>query len=455
MKQLFISLMLLFHISLMAQDYTGIWQGKLGGMLNVDIEIKRDSTNSWKSYISVVEQGIKDLPAEETAVDEGKLKIELRKFSAQYVGELSHSDTIKGTWNQGAQVGLVLHRVKEKYVPKRPQTPVPPFSYDEEKFQFENQAAEVQLEGTLTLPKSGKVNKAVVMISGSGPSDRDESILNHKPFAVIADYLTSNGIAVLRYDDRGVGASGGIHSQATTMDLALDAKEAIDALRKHPRLSGAQIGIIGHSEGGTIAPMVNTMTSVDFVISLAGPAIKMDQLMTEQNYLVYQSMGLPDSLLAANKEYTSSLYKIVNTGKPMPELYSELLPLVHGYYESVPEAYRSLFAPSKETYYLSIVSSLSTPWMRYFITIDPTPYLKQLHCPILALNGSLDLQVVAQSNLEAIAMYCPQAEIHELPGLNHLFQHAETGSVQEYAQIEETFAPEVLEMMAQWINKLK
>lgn len=438
-----------------SQSYIGLWEGQLGGMLKLNIEIKKDSADLLQSLISVQAQNIEDLEASETSIsDNGEISIRYDQFNASFSGEITHNDTIKGKWNQGMEMDLVLHRVNKKYVQLRPQTPQAPFPYKEEILQFDNEDEGITLEGTLSIPKE-KVNKAVLLIAGSGPSDRDQTILGHKPFAVIADHLTRQGIAVLRYDERGVGDSEGNHNQATTMDLAKDAAKAMEALGNHPKVKGAKIGIIGHSEGGLIAPIVNGMTQVDFIISLAGPAVPSAELMTEQNYLILKSMGLTESLAQENRTFTKGLYDIVNTGKPMPELYPELLPYIHKYYESIPEEYQSLFGASKEVYYLNLVSSISSPWMRYFLAMDPTSDIAKIKCPLLAINGALDLQVEADSNLDGFAKHCPHAEIQKIEGLNHLFQNTKTGATSEYGELEESFDPKVLQMMSDWIIALK
>ena len=315
----------------------------------------------------------------------------------------------------------------------------------------------ITLHGTLTLPKGDGPFPAAILISGSGPTDRDETIFDHKIFLVIADYLTKQGIAVLRYDDRGVGESGGVHYTATSMDLADDTHAAFLALTKHGKIDATHIGLIGHSEGGMIAPIVaSKIPAVDFAVLLAGPGVPIDELMAEQNRQVYKSQGLPKNELDRNEIFNKSLYRIFDNKNPVSELYDTLLPFIHSYYESIPIEYQALFSPSKEVYYMAIVGGLSSPWFRYFLQFDPVPYLEKIKCPVLAVNGSKDIQVISSQNLGGIEKSLNRSEhkdftITEYPGLNHLFQNCKTCTAQEYAELEETFSVEVLSDIATWI----
>ena len=342
----------------------------------------------------------------------------------------------------------------------RPQTPTEPYPYLSEPFQFDNKDAKITLHGTLTTPKGKGPFPAAILISGSGPTDRDETILDHKIFLVIADYLTRQGIAVLRYDDRGVGQSEGNHYNATSMDLADDTNAAFLALTQHSKIDANQIGLVGHSEGGMIAPIVASRNpAVAYTVLLAGPGVPIDELMAEQNRQVYKSQGLPNDELERNEIFNKSLYNIFDNEKPAAELYDTLLPFIHRYYESIPSEYQALFSPSKEVFYMAIVGGLSSPWFRYFLQFDPVPYLEKTTCPILAVNGSKDIQVISSQNLGGIEetltrMGHKNFTIREYPNLNHLFQHCETCTVQEYAELEESFSEEVLNDVSKWILKL-
>ncbi len=309
----------------------------------------------------------------------------------------------------------------------------------------------------MTLPQGEGPFPAAILISGSGPTDRDETILDHKIFLVIADYLTRQGISVLRYDDRGVGESEGNHYKANSMDLANDTNAAFLALAKHGKIDANHIGLIGHSEGGMIAPIVASKSSdVDYVVLLAGPGVPIDELMSEQNRQVYKSQGLPKNELDRNEKFNKSLYNIFDNDKPVAELYDTLLPFIHNYYESIPKEYQALFSPSKEVFYMAIVGTVSSPWFRYFLQFDPTPYLKKITCPVLAVNGSKDIQVISSQNLgaiEEILTYTGHQDftIREYQNLNHLFQNCSTCTVQEYGELEESFSKKVLADVTTWI----
>lgn len=339
----------------------------------------------------------------------------------------------------------------------RPQTPTEPFPYLSEPFQFDNEAVDITLHGTLTLPDGDGPFPAAILISGSGPTDRDETIFDHKIFLVIADHLTRQGIAVLRYDDRGVGQSEGNHYNATSMDLADDTYAAFLALAKHGKIDAKHIGLIGHSEGGMIAPIVASKTpAVDYAVLLAGPGVPIDELMAEQNRQVYKSKGLSDNELGRNEIFNKSLYNIFDNERPVAELYDTLLPFIHSYYESIPVEHQSLFSPSKEVFYMAIVGGLSSPWFRYFLQFDPESYLEKTKCPILAVNGSKDIQVISSQNLGGLEEALTKVghkdfTVREYPDLNHLFQHCTACTVQEYAELEESFSEEVLSDVARWI----
>jgi len=339
----------------------------------------------------------------------------------------------------------------------RPQTPVAPFPYNIEAFQFENKQVGITLHGTLTLPEGEGPFPAAILISGSGPTDRDQTIYDHKTFSVIADYLTRQGIAVLRYDDRGVGESEGNHFAATSMDLADDTHAALISLARHGKIDAKHIGLIGHSEGGMIAPIVASKTeAINYIVMLAGPGVPIADLMSLQNRKVYESMGLPENELDRNETYNHQLYDILDTNEPISELYDTLLPLIHGYYESIPEEYQSLFGPSKEMYYISIMGAFSSPWFSYFIQFDPTPYLEQVTCPVFAVNGDKDIQVISSQNIEAIDSIFASTNHKDYttrvyPNMNHLFQTCDKCDVAEYQSLEETFSFSVLADVSKWI----
>lgn len=348
-----------------------------------------------------------------------------------------------------ATVTFVRGEVGEREPPKRPQTPQGPFPYAIEEVNFDNPDwPDVHLAATLTLPTGDGPFPVAVMITGSGGQDRDESILGHKPFWVIADYLTRNGIAVLRYDDRGIGESKGNYSSATSADLATDAKAAVAFLKARSDIRHDAIGVIGHSEGGMIGPIAAAGNpDIAFVVLLAGPGTGLEQLMLSQQRLVLTTMGASQADIDRRAPLMAALFGAIAKGETPEAGKAAAKALL------TDEAMQTLGAPANMDKDL-IVGQFSGPWFSYFLRYDPAPNLRAIKAPILALNGSLDLQVPADDNLAAIAEATkgnPDVTIVKLPGLNHLFQHARTGGVGEYASIEETFAPEALELMGDWI----
>ncbi|MEL6356912.1 MAG: alpha/beta hydrolase, partial [Bacteroidota bacterium] len=303
--------------------------------------------------------------------------------------------------------------------------------------------------------------QAVILISGSGGQDRNSELgeaINHRPFLVLSDFLTREGIAVLRYDDRGIGASTGHFNSATTADFAQDAAAALSFLATHSELKNAQLGLVGHSEGGLVAPMVAAeREDVDFVVLLAAPGIPSDTLMLMQSRLIQETMGAPAALIERNLKPIRQAYAYIK-GHPEldeTELENGLVEIFRASIKDLPQPLQDAIQ-DEEAFARQQVGTLSNIWFRYFLSFDPEPYLKQLEVPMLALNGELDTQVPAQINLDAIAQHVgssgnPDMTLVPMPRLNHLFQSAETGSPSEYGNIEETFNPAAMRIIASWI----
>jgi hypothetical protein len=331
---------------------------------------------------------------------------------------------------------------------KRPQTPVKPYPYREEDVAFDDGAARVKLAGTLTLPPGPGPFPAVVLIAGSGPNTRDEPILGHKPFLVLADWLTRHGIAVLRYDKRGVGASGGDYAKATTLDFAADAEAAAAYLRGRKEIDPRRVGLIGHSEGGLIAPIVAAKDpKIAFIVMMAGPGVDGLDILMEQGRLITKAMGLTDAQAEKGAALRKTMFDIVRSEKD-PQVAAARL-------KAAADAWAKANDASPQAVELQ-ANLVNTDWFRFFYDYDPAVTLRQLRCPVLALIGSKDLQVPADQNLPAIRAalaHDPGADVEELPNLNHLFQTARTGSPGEYAQIEETIAPLALDTITSWILK--
>ena len=368
---------------------------------------------------------------------------------ATFEGSLAvDGKSIAGTWTGPAFKGPLTFtwRAAQTSGPARPQTPKPPFSYRTEEV-FVDSAPGVKLAGTLTLPQGKGPFPAVVMITGSGAQDRDETILGHKPFAVIADRLTRDGIAVLRMDDRGFAKSTGNFATATDDDFAVDTAADVAFLRTRPDIDPKRVGLIGHSEGGLVAPKVAAKDpKIAFVVLMAGPGVPLAEVLRAQRAKLMPAMGASPELIRKSQALVDRVVLAMKDAKDEADARARALQAAKAEGgDLIPEAQRQAAAVQ-----------LSSGWMRNLLDYDPAPTLAKVKCPILALNGSKDGQVIPDQNLPAIRAATrgnPDVTITELPGLNHLFQTANTGAVGEYADIEQTVAPIALDAMSVWIVK--
>ena len=419
---LFAAVMAVMATTAQAQGIAGTWHGQLDLQvmkLNLVFHFSKE-----KCTLDSPDQGAKGIAGEIKELDEKKVDAAFPSIGAAFSGDLKDGKIV-GTFRQmGRELPLTL--TAGELVRLRPQTPQPPYPYETREVTFTNAEDKATLAGTLTLPidfdssQAGK-HPVVLMVTGSGLQDRDETLFDHRPFAVIADYLARHGIASLRYDDRGFGQSTGDVSQATTLDFSRDAEAGIRYLQSLKEFS--KVGILGHSEGGSIAFMLGARQMVDFIVALAAPGIKGDTLLVEQTNALLRLSGQPATMTLKQMRLTMFLQE-------------------------------------------------TNPWYQFFTEYDPSGDIAATRCPVFALNGSLDMQVLAESNLNAI--YNLQLTIHNsqfnqhptpnthhpskfkiYPGLNHLFQHAKTGATAEYANIEETISEEVLSDIAKWINSLR
>jgi len=438
----------------------GIWQGtlKAGAFeLRVIFKISKAAGGELHATLDSPDQGAKDIPFDSVARDGSDVKLEAKKLVATFQGTLSDDgQAIKGQWKQaGATMPLALVRLDKEPETGRPQDPKKPYPYVEEEVSYENASAKVKLAGTLTLPKSRRPAPAVLLITGSGPQDRDESIMGHRPFLVLADSLTRRGIAVLRVDDRGVGGSTGQDTAATTEDLTGDVLAGVAYLKTRQEIDPRRIGLAGHSEGGIIAPLAASRSrDVAFIVLLAGTGVTGEEILYRQGDLIIKAQGANAELAAANRTTQKALFEIVkqeaDPAKAEPQLRQALLEL---------SGAKTALAESKEAIEAQCAAqakALSSPWLRFFLTFDPATALHKVRCPVLAINGEHDLQVDPKQNLPPIEAALKQAgnrdvTVKELAGLNHLFQHSKTGSPAEYGKIDETFAPEALEIIGNWI----
>ena len=410
-----------------ANAQEGTWNGELNVMGNKVPLVFNFSTNG--CTIDSPSQGVNGIQAEKTVKDDGTISVKVGMIGATFEGKMTDGE-IKGTYVQNG-FPLPLTLKPGKLVVKRPQTPVPPFPYKEESVSFTN--AQYTFNGTLTLPENYSKNTPVVlMVTGSGQQDRDEELFSHKPFAVIADALARQGIASLRYDDRGWGDKSVNFADFTTDDFRQDAAAAIPLLRKRFN----KVGILGHSEGGTIAMMLAAEGKADFIVSLAGMAISGKETLIMQNRQAMSAIGLPKETVDSYCNSISKALDEIASGKKASEINID----------DVPVALKPVT--------IKALQQADTPYIRHFLTVDAGKLLPEIKCPVLALNGTKDTQVDCDANTTRIEKGLADCKhsIKKIDGVNHLFQHCNTGIVTEYQQIEETISPEVLQEVAKWIK---
>ncbi|NMB80743.1 MAG: alpha/beta hydrolase [Ignavibacteria bacterium] len=465
MKRLLIlNLVLILFTTITVAQQTEFWEGKLkvGGVsLRLVLKTTTDEKGLLTAKLDSPDQSVENIPVTSISISEDSLKFEVASIVAKYSGKIEKdSMVVVGIFKQATlTVPLNLKKVEKLTEIRRPQTPQPPFPYNEEEVVFENKSAGIKLAGTLTYPKQGSNFAAVVMVTGSGAQDRDETIFNHKPFLVIADYLSRNGIAVLRYDDRGVGKSTGNFAAATSADFATDALAAVEYLKTRSEVNHKKIGIMGHSEGGMIAPMAaSSSDDVAFIILLAGPGMKGSDLLALQTELILKANGTPPDKIDESVKTNTAAYKIVVEQSDSALAYKELEMLFDEQIANLTEEEKKSPEYSRDNFKRT-ASTLLSPWFRFFLKFDPKEYLENIHIPVLALNGEKDLQVPPKENLSLIEEALKIAgnknfKTVELPGLNHLFQNSKTGSPNEYGIIEETFSPAALELIGGWIKEI-
>ena len=455
-----IAALLLLTTSLFSQKIGGTWQGVLK-VQGVELEIVFHIEKHDSEYISLMDsptQGAFDISTTKTTFKNEQVEIVVANLGAFYQGKLDN-DTIKGTFNQGGiPFPLVLSKTIKKK-PLRPQEPKAPYPYDVEETTFINTKEKIKLAATLTLPKQKKKSPAVILIAGSGPNDRDETIFAHKPFWILADYLTRQGIAVLRYDKRGVGESEGEYFTATTKDFAEDVGAAISYLKTREEIDTTNIGLIGHSEGGIIAPMVAAGSNdVKFIVLMAGLGVTGTELVLAQHQREFDKQSPTDEEKENLNKALINLYSnILNwteyagNDKERSQLKEDLGVL----WQSISRDTQATM--QKDLFIKQTTSKIISPWFRYFLGINPLEHIEKIRIPVLAINGENDTQVDYQSNLEGIEKALKkgsnkQYTIKSYPHMNHLFQESTTGEIEEYGKIEETFSPIVLSDIANWIK---
>jgi len=438
----------------------GAWQGTLqaGAVpLRLVVRFSKNDDDALVGKMDSIDQGANDLPIDEIELKDGTLRFSMKLIAGSYEGKLSKDGSkFEGQWQQGGvTLPLALARTDKPPELRRPQEPKKPYPYDEVEVAYENAAGGVKIAGTLTLPRGDGPFPAVLLISGSGPQDRDEQILGHRPFLVLADHLTRHGIAVLRVDDRGVGGSTGDWLSATMEDVAGDVLAGVAFLKQQPKIDANKIGLVGHSEGGIVAPIAAVRSpDMAFIVLLAGTGVTGEEIIFSQGKLIAKAMGASDEAIERQQELTRQYVALLKDDRT-ENVAERSQQLLDEHFESLPEDERKQAEALRSIYEANMRMS-DSPWFRFFLTHDPRPTLRQVQCPVLAVIGENDLQVPAEENLREIERALAASgntdyTVKELPGLNHLFQTSATGSIAEYATIEETIAPTALEFIADWI----
>lgn len=467
MKKYFFLILTIFTLStsFSQQDLSGIWAGKLdlpnSIKLTIALNLSKDESGNYKATLDSPDQGAMGIPTESTKINNDSIRVEIPVIKGFYVGKIFYDEMkIAGKWNQaGSSFDLDLKKVDKLEKPKRPQEPKEPYPYNSEEVLFENEKDNVVLAGTLTYPKEGNNFPAVIMITGSGGQDRNEELLGHKPFLVISDFLTRNGIAVLRFDDRGIAQSTGDHSKATSEDFAKDVLAAVQFIKERKEIDKTKIGLIGHSEGGIIAPLAAIQSNdVSFIVMMAGPGIPGDSILYLQGALIQKSEGEDDESINRNIKMQREVFTIVKNSTDDKKLVDDLRRKFYDEYPNMSDKEKTEIG-DPEVYLDAQIKTITSSWFKYFLRFDPVPVLEKVKCPVLAINGEKDLQVPPKENLSAIKKALEKGgnknfEIIELKGLNHLFQTTETGRISEYSQIEETISPLALQTMLDWIKKI-
>lgn len=462
-------MLLLFGVVFMAfgalaQDITGEWNGVLsvqGMKLRLVFHVAKTDAG-YTATMDSPDQGAKGIPMTSARFENNVLTLEHNLAQIVYAGTVDATDSIAGKFTQAGQSFLLTLRRKATVFekPKRPQEPVSPFPYVSEEVSFVNGKENIRLAGTFTFPKEKAPLATVVLISGSGSQNRDEELMGHKPFLVLADHLTRNGIAVLRFDDRGSFASEGNFAAATSNEFATDVEAAVAYLKTREEVNKGKIGLIGHSEGGLIAPMVAARNKdVNFIVLMAGPGIRGSEILLRQQTLIGRANGVKEEDLKATVDLNTAIFKMVNEITNTDTLKTKITNYLREQSKTVAALATTDTKKIEEMKEMQL-AQLMSPWMLNFIRYNPSPVLEKVKCPVLAISGSKDLQVPSIVNLNAIETALNKAKnknfvIKELAGLNHLFQECKTGSPNEYAGIEQTISPSALEVITQWIGGLK
>lgn len=448
-----VGLVLLGVTTASAQEpVVGTWSGvlKVKGMeLRLVFHVEQEE-DGLTATMDSPDQGATEIPVSDVSVAGDSVTLAVDRIGGTYAGTLADDGAkIEGQWTQsGRSFPLTLTPADEAETasPPRPQHPEPPYPYVEDSVTFRNESAGITLAGTLTRPESDGTHPAVVLVSGSGPQDRNSEVFNHKLFLVLADHLTRQGIAVLRYDERGVGDSEGTFDGATSEDFVGDVAAAVQFLENRPGVDPDAVGLLGMSEGGLVAPMVHTQfEAVDFLVLMAGPSVPGHEILVEQGAKMASAQGAPPSVVDSVRTRQQRIMKTIRTASDSAEIADQVRSMLEK--QGVPNAQIQ-----------SQIEQVTAPWFRFFVQHDPAATLRQVDVPVLALYGSKDLQVPPEQNADPMRTALQESPsedvtVRVLDGLNHLFQPAETGLPNEYAQIETTMASRALETVSGWIRE--
>ena len=446
-------------------EIEGVWQGTLrfsGIELQIIFTISRNPDHTLTATYDVPEQNATDVPVDKITFNNRDVRLEIIPIDGVFEGKLSE-DAVKidGNFIQGGMtLPLVLERALTKPVIKRPQEPKEPYPYRVEEVVFKSIDAGITLAGTLTLPPSEGKFPTVLLLSGSGAQDRDEAVFGHRPFLVLADYLTRRGIAVLRVDDRGVGGSTGDFNKATAMDYAADARAGVTYLKSRKEINHELIGLIGHSEGGMIASMVAVQSpDIAFIVLIASPGMAIKKMEFSEQARTLKANGASEDLITRNRTIQDNLFAVISQEIDSKVVQDEFASIITEFFKGLSEEERKITGISEENLEIYIhdqFQRLHSPWFRFYLPFDPGTVLQKVTCPVLAVNGEKDVQVTPKENLQAIigalkAGGNKNYTIKELLNLNHLLQTAETGNISEYAKIDETMSPTALQIISDWI----
>ena len=463
-------LMILFFltaIQVQSQNITGDWEGKLnvGVDLRIVLHFTKNSDGSLSGSMDSPDQKINGIKISSVTETSDSVYATLQIIQAEFKGVKINDSTINGAWYQGPSnysLNLTRQKIENEYKPYRPQTPVAPFTYNTENVIYFNKDSSMQYGATITYPKTGGPFPVAILITGSGQQDRDETIFDHKPFAVIANYLSKNGFAVLRVDDREKGETTGKFQGSTSADFSNDVLSGIQYLLQRKEVDKTKIGLIGHSEGGLIAPIVYTKwPQLAFIVSLAGTGVSGAEILLRQQTDPLKGI-VNDTVFTSFYTLTKNTLELIQQNKDKPDsiILDKIKTFYAGWKKTTPENILAALhanTATPEDYAIQVSAELK-PWLKYFITTDPADYWSKVKCPVLALDGDKDIQVNAAQNIPAIQSALNKAGNKNvttkiIPGLNHLFQHCTKCTVAEYAELTETISPEVLEIISNWLHQ--